>query len=57
MTAAGPTRSFGPPSEGTILTGDIPSVTTRHEDYFENYKRAYWGEEEFLVKMPETRRV
>lgn len=26
-------------------------------DYFENYKKAYWNQEEFLVKIPETRRV
>lgn len=57
MTAAGPTRSFGPPSEGTILTEDLPEVHTCHEDYFENYKKAYRGEEDFLVKIPETRRV
>ncbi len=57
MTSAGPTRSFGPPSEGTILTEEIPKVTTRHEDYFENYKRAYFGKEEFMIKIPETRRV
>lgn len=57
MTAAGPTRSFGPPAEGTILTEEIPKVTTSHEDYFENYKKAYRGEEPFLVKIEETRRV
>lgn len=57
MTAAGPTRSFGPPAEGTILTEDVPEVNTSHEDYFENYKKAYYGREEFLVKIPETRRV
>ena len=57
MTAAGPTRSFGPPAEGTILTEDIPAVSTCHEDYFENYKKAYFGEEDFLVKISETRRV
>lgn len=57
MTAAGPTRSFGPPAEGTILTEDVPEVNTSHEDYFENYKKAYYGQEEFLVKIPETRRV
>lgn len=57
MTAAGPTRSFGPPAEGTILAEDIPEVNTCHEDYFENYKKAYYGQEEFLVKIPETRRV
>lgn len=57
MTAAGPTRSFGPPAEGTILTENVPEVNTVHSDYFENYKKAYRGEEEFLVKISETRRV
>lgn len=57
MTAAGPTRSFGPPPEGKIYTEPLPEVNTCHEDYFENYKKAYAGEEEFLVKIPETYRV
>lgn len=57
MTAAGPTRSFGPPPEGRIVTEELPEVHTCHEQYFENYKRAYWGEEDFLIKIPETRRV
>lgn len=57
MTAAGPTRSFGPPSEGTLITEPLPAVNTTHEDFFQNYIRAYRGEEEFLVKIPETRRV
>ena len=57
MTAAGPTRSFGPPPEGKILTEELPQVNTNHRNYFENYIRAYHGEEEFLVKIPETRRI
>ncbi len=57
MTAAGPTRSFGPPPEGKILTEPLPAVNTNHAQYFENYRKAYWGEEEFLVKIPQTRRV
>ncbi|KAI4448970.1 Inositol 2-dehydrogenase/D-chiro-inositol 3-dehydrogenase [Eubacterium plexicaudatum ASF492] len=57
MTAAGPTRSFGPPVEGTILTEELPDVRTKHEDYFINYRKAYDGQEDFLVKIPETRRV
>ena len=57
MTAAGPTRSFGPPPEGKILTEDLPEVNTNHRNYFENYVKAWYGEEEFLVKIPETRRV
>ena len=57
MTAAGPTRSFGPPAPGKIVTEDVPKVNTCHRDYFENYKKAYYGKEDFLVKIPETRRV
>lgn len=57
MTAAGPTRSFGNPREGLIVTEELPEVTTTHRNYFENYVRAYRGEEEFLVKIPEVRRV
>ena len=57
MTAAGPTRSFGPPPAGKILTEDLPKVNTNHRNYFENYVRAYHGEEEFLVQIPETRRI
>ncbi len=57
MTAAGPTRSFGPPPEGKILTEELPKVTTEHKNYFENYRNAYFGREDFLIKIPETRRV
>ena len=56
-TAAPARSSFGPPPEGRIVTEPLPTVNTRHEDYFENYKKAYRGEGEFLVKIPETRRV
>lgn len=57
MIAAGPTRSFGPPPDGVLVTEDIPMADTKHEDYFKNYIAAYYGKEEFLVKIPETRRV
>ena len=57
MTAAGPTRSFGPPPEGRIVTEDLEIATTKHEDYWVNYRKAYFGEEEFDVKIPQTRRV
>ncbi|WP_130838544.1 Gfo/Idh/MocA family protein [Lachnoclostridium sp. Marseille-P6806] len=57
MTAAGPTRSFGPAPEGTIVTEALPEIHTEHRNYFENYVRAYHGEEDFLVKIPEVRRV
>ena len=57
MTAAGPTRSFGPPPEGKLFTEPLPIADTVHADYFDNYRKAYDGQEEFLVKIPETRRV
>lgn len=57
MTAAGPTRSFGNPREGLIVTEPLPEVHTSHRNFFENYVKAYRGEEDFLVKIPEVRRV
>lgn len=57
MTAAGPTRSFGEPAEGTLVYEEIPKATTSHRDYFENYKQAYHGEGQFLVRIPEVKRV
>lgn len=57
MTAAGPTRSFGPPPEGKILTEDLDKATTTHQNYFENYYKAQNGEEDFIIQIPQTRRV
>ncbi len=57
MTAAGPTRSFGPPREGLILSKDLTTADTTHRMYFENYVKAYNGEEDFLVTIPEVKRV
>ncbi|HHV10731.1 MAG TPA: Gfo/Idh/MocA family oxidoreductase [Clostridiales bacterium] len=57
MTAAGPTRSFGEPAPGILVTEELPKVQTKHVDYFENYIRAWHGQEDFLVKIPEVRRV
>lgn len=57
MTAAGPTRSFGNPKEGLIVTEKLPEVKTEHKDYFENYRNAYYGKEDFLVSPQEVRRV
>jgi predicted dehydrogenase len=53
----GPTRSFGIPEEGLIITEDIPNVKSNHSDYFRNYFRALDGEEEFLVTPSQIRRV
>ncbi len=53
----GPTRSFGIPAPGLIATEEIPKQTCEQSDYFKNYFKAVKGEEEFLVKIPEVRRV
>lgn len=53
----GPTRSFGVPEPGLIVTEDIPRVECSQSDFFKNYFKAVKGEEEFLVKIPEVRRV
>ena len=53
----GPTRSFGIPAPGLIATEEIPKQTCEQSDYFKNYFKALKGEEEFLVKIPEVRRV
>lgn len=57
MTASGPTRSFGPPQEGVLVTEDLPKVSVAHIMFFENYLNALQGKEELLVKIPEVRRV
>ena len=53
----GPTRSFGVPEPGLILTEELPKVTCEQRDYFVHYFKALKGEEDFLVKVPEVRRV
>ncbi len=52
----GPTRSFGTPEPGLILTEPLPIANTEHADYFRNYIAAWNGEAEFLVKIDEVRR-
>lgn len=53
----GPTRSFGVPKPGLIATEELPSVDCEQRDFFVNYVKALNGEEDFLVKIPEVRRV
>lgn len=56
LGAEGPTRSFGTPAEGLILTSPLPQVNTAHRDFFENYLAALDGKESFLVQAEEVRR-
>lgn len=53
----GPTRSFGVPEPGLIVSDPLPHVTVEQSDFFVNYFRALAGEEEMLVKPAEVRRV
>lgn len=57
MTASGPTRSFGPPAPGVLVTEPLPKVCVSHEMFFENFVAAVNGKEEFLVKPEQVRRV
>ena len=54
--AGGPTRSFGTPEPGLIVTEPLPVAGTEHADYFRNYIRAWNGLEPFLVSIPQVRR-
>lgn len=57
MTAAGPTRSFGPPPEGRIIVEELPEVHVEHTMYFDNFIKAMNDKEDFIVKATEVRRV
>lgn len=57
MTAAGPTRSFGPAAPGLLTEEELPKVSVSHRNYFEHFLKALNGEEEVIVKPAQVRRV
>ena len=57
MTAAGPTRSFGPPEPGVLITDEVPIQNTDHSMYFDNFVNAMKDQEEFIVTREQVRRV
>lgn len=57
MTAAGPTRSFGPPEPGLLLEEELPEVDVAHRNYFEHFLKAFNKEEEIIVTSEQVRRV
>ncbi len=57
MTAAGPTRSFGPPEPGLLIEEPLPEVNADHRNYFEHFIKAFNHEEEIMVKPEQVRRV
>ena len=57
MTAAGPTRSFGPAAPGLLQEEPLPEVNVSHRMYFEHFLKAINGEEEVIIKPEQVRRV
>lgn len=57
MSAAGPTRSFGPPEPGLLSEEPLPEASVDHRNYFEHFLKAFNGEEEIIVKPEQVRRV
>jgi len=57
ITAAGPTRSFGPPEPDVLAYEPLPEVDVNHGMFFENFINAFHGKEELLVKPKEILRV
>lgn len=57
MTAAGPTRSFGPPPPGLLLEEPLPEVSASHRQFFDHFLKAFNGKEELMVQPEQVRRV
>ncbi len=57
MSAAGPTRSFGPPAPGVLVEEPLPDVKVSHEMYWQNYLGVLRGEQEQIIKSEQVRRV
>ena len=53
----GPTRSFGVPEEGLIISEDIPLVNVNHMEFFDNYFAYLDGKAELLVTPEQVRKV
>ena len=57
MTFAGPTRSFGQIDKDILITEDLQIADNDQIEFFENYRDAREGKTEFIIKLPEVRRV
>ena len=57
MTAAGPTRSFGPPPPGLLLEEPLPQVNVSHRQFYEHFLKAFRGEEALMIRPEQVRRV
>ncbi len=54
---SGPTRSFGDPAEGLLTAEELPEAAANAREYYVNFIKAFKGEEEFLVTIPQLRRL
>jgi len=57
MSSEGPTRSFGPPAPGVLTEEPLPEVKADHSMFFENFIKVVNGEEDFVIKPAQVRRV
>lgn len=57
MSAAGPTRSFGPPEPGLLRDESLPDVKASHREYFEHFIESLQSGKEVIVKPDQVRRV
>lgn len=57
MTHAGPTRSFGPPPEGRLVTEPLPEVNVNHQMFFDNYYQHVTQGEPLVVQPKQMLRL
>lgn len=57
MSKSGPTRSFGPPQPGVLITEELPHVDYTHEMFFEEYISNVTQDKPMLVTIEQVRNV
>jgi predicted dehydrogenase len=57
MTAAGPTRSFGPAEPGLLIEEPLPQVQVSHRDYFLQFIRSFYNKEDLMIQPEQVRKV
>ena len=57
MSKSGPTRSFGPPQPGVLITEELPHVNYNHEMFFEEYILNMTQNKPMFVTIEQVRNV
>jgi predicted dehydrogenase len=57
MTAAGPTRSFGPAEPGLLIEEPLPQVQVSHRYYFLQFIRSFYNKEDLMIQPEQVRKV